>query len=243
MHSLFAWVVFNKECRECGCNSVADVKEKASKWRKKVKPVEFAWLFGAAAFTISQSANCSVEEAQEYINRLEEGFKGVSDFAKKGSDFVRKNGFVLINPQTGHRITWWDHNEWLDRQKQFTPEFWEEYKLKHKGTGDYIANTVREHFQAAGKWDRVARNGVTQGTGAIIMKSSLTDLFNWIVDNDNFKKVQICIEVHDEINCYYPEDMIEFPNVLKNIMENAASLYCKTLPIPAEASVGDHWIH
>lgn len=243
MHSLFAWVVFNKECRECGCKDVSDVKKLAPQWRKKVKSVEFAWLFGAAAFTISQSANCSVEEAQEYIDRLEKGFAGVSEFAKKGSEFVRKNGYIVINPLTGHRITWYDHNEWLERQKLFTPEFWDEYKLIHKGTGDYIASTVREHFQAASKWDRMARNSVTQGTGAIILKRALTMLFNWIVDNNYFNIIQICIEVHDEINCYFPDTMPSFPKTLETIMEAAASEYCKTLPIPAEASVGDHWIH
>lgn len=43
-HSMFAWMVFRKECEECGCKGVADVKKLAPQWRKKVKGVEFMIL-------------------------------------------------------------------------------------------------------------------------------------------------------------------------------------------------------
>ena len=58
---------------------------------------------------------------------------------------------------------WWDHDKWLERQKSFTSEFWDEYKAYHKGTTSRVALEVREHFQAASKWDRMARNAPTQG--------------------------------------------------------------------------------
>lgn len=162
-HSMFAWMVFRKECEACGCKGVSDVKKLAPQWRKKVKGVEFAYMFGAAAPTISTSANCSVEEAQGYIDTLDKAFIGMSTFAKKGSQFVRSHGYILINPITGHRMYWWDWDKWKERQQSFTQEFWEEYRLKHKGTGDAVALEVRQHFQAAGKYDRLARNSVTQG--------------------------------------------------------------------------------
>lgn len=163
MHSMFAWAVFKKECQECGCTSVSDVKKKAPQWRKAVKAVEFAYMFGAAAHTISQAANCSEEQAQAYIDALDKEFTGVSSFAKRGSKFVREHGYILICPYTGHKMYWWDWKQWKERQASFTQEFWEDYRLHHKGTGDSIALMVREHFQAAGKYDRMARNSVTQG--------------------------------------------------------------------------------
>lgn len=242
-HSLFAWVVFKDECKKCGCTSVNDVKKLAPQWRKRVKSVEFGYMFGAAAPTLSTAANCTVEEAQSYINDLDKEFYGMSEFAEKGSKFVRENGYILINPITGHKMYWWDHSKWLERQKSFTKEFWEDYRINHKGTGDSIALEVREHFQAAGKYDRLARNVVTQGTGAIILKEAMTNLFNWIVDNKYFDIIHICVAVHDEINCDYPENIDNFPKVLTDIMEQAAAKYCKSLPIPAEAEVSDHWVH
>lgn len=243
MHSLFAWMVFRKECKALGCTCVADVKEKAPKWRKAVKAVEFAWMFGAAAPTIAQSASCSIQEAEQYISNLEKGFSGVSKFASEGSRFVRKNGYIVICHKTGHKKYWWDHDKWVKRQQSFTPEFWEEYRTKHKGTGDAIALEVREHFQAAAKYDRDARNVVTQGTGAIIMKESMTRLFNWIVDNKLFNIVHICCSVHDELVLDYPESYDNVPKVLVQIMEESAAKYCSSLPIPAEASVSNHWVH
>lgn len=242
-HNMFAWAVFKEQCKECGCQDATEVKKKAPQWRKKVKAVEFAYMFGAAAPTISKAAECTVEEAQSYIDALDKEFIGMSSFAKKGSAFVRKNGYILICPYTGHKLYWWDHDKWLERQKSFTQDFWEDYKKNHKGTGDYVAQEVREHFQAAGKYDRMARNAVTQGTGAIIMKEAMTQLFNWIVDNKQFDKVHICCSVHDELCCDFPKELSNFPKILEKTMEEAAAKYCKSLPIPAEAEVSDHWIH
>ena len=48
---------------------------------------------------------------------------------------------------------------------------------------------------------------------------------------------------HDECNWEYPEELVEFPNIVSKIMEASAAKYCKSVPIPAEATVGDHWIH
>lgn len=242
-HSLFAWMVFRKECEALGCTCVADVKKKAPQWRKAVKAVEFAYMFGAAAPTIAQSANCSVEQAQEYIDRLDKGFTGISRFAREGSKFVRKNGYVLINKYTGHKMYWWDHDKWLERQKSFTSEFWDEYKAYHKGTTSRVALEVREHFQAASKWDRMARNAPTQGSGACITKLACTNFFNWIIDNGLFDKVKIVAIVHDEVCIEYPKELEDTYKVLEYHMEEASKAYCKFSKIPAKAEVGNHWIH
>lgn len=243
-HNMFAWAVFKEQCKALGCKDATEVKEKAPKWRKAVKAVEFAYLFGAAAPTIAQSANCSVEQAQAYIDALDKEFYGMTAFARKGAAFVRSHGYIIINSQTGHRLNWWDWEEWKERQERFNqPGFWEDFKLHHKGTGDVLAVEVRQHFQAASKYDRLARNVVTQGTGAIILKDAMTNLFNWIVDNGYFNIIHICVAVHDELNCDYPKEVDDFPRILETIMEQSAAKYCKSLPIPAEASVSDHWVH
>ena len=75
------------------------------------------------------------------------------------------------------------------------------------------------------------------------MKTALTKLFNWIVDNNDFNIVHICVSVHDEICCDYPEQLEQFPKILTDIMEESASEFCKSIPIPANAEVSDHWVH
>lgn len=42
-HNMFAWIVYNKECKECGCKDATEVKEKAPKWRKLVKGFELSY--------------------------------------------------------------------------------------------------------------------------------------------------------------------------------------------------------
>jgi DNA polymerase I-like protein with 3'-5' exonuclease and polymerase domains len=79
-------------------------------------------------------------------------------------------------------------------------------------------------------------------TGIVILKDSITNFFNYIVDNNLFGIVKIVALVHDEANIEYPKDL-NMDTILKQCMENSAAKYCKSLPIPAEASVGTFWIH
>lgn len=72
----------------------------------------------------------------------------------------------------------------------------------------------------------------------------MTMFFKWIVDNNLFDKVLLCDLVHDEAVIEYPEEMKDevVPKLVK-AMEKAASVFCKSLPIPAEPATGLYWIH
>jgi DNA polymerase-1 len=240
IHSLVAKACFPEELAGI---DVKDIKKLRPDLRKKAKGPEFACQFGGGYMAISQTLGISQEEAQIIENNYYKMFKGISTFKAQGSKYVRQNGHVVMCKYTGHKMYWWDHNEWVERQKSFTPEFWEEYRTRHKGTGDTVAMQVKQHFQAASKWDRMALNSVTQGTGIIILKAAMTLLFDWIVKNNLFSVVKIVALVHDEACIEYPESLAGMDKKLASFMETAASKYCKSLPIPAEAAVGDHWIH
>lgn len=240
-HSMYAKIFFKEELKDV---PVEEIKEKYPELRQKAKGPEFALNFGGGASAIKLALQCSDEEANTIIKNYEEGFQGTAKFAKKGSKEVRSKGYVLINPITGHKMYWWDFEHWKSETEEFNqPGFWDDYKRYHKGTFDDTEIRVKQHFKAASKWDRMARNAPCQGTGSIILKTAMTNLYNWIVDNKYFNQIHICCCVHDEIVCDYPKDVLAFPNILEDIMEKAAAKFCKSLPIPAEASVGDHWIH
>lgn len=192
-----------------------------------------------------QAINCTEEEANTIVKNYEEGFKGTAEFAKRGSREVRQKGYVLINPVTGHKMYWWDWDDWKKEEQDFKqPGFWDYYRRVKQDNSDFdTLSKVRMHFKAASKYDRMARNSPCQGTAAIIMKSCIKQLFDYIVDNNMFNKIKIVCLVHDEIVCEYPNDQQQFPKVLEDIMESNASIYCKKLPIPACAEVSDHWVH
>ena len=241
MHSLCAYMVYKDDIpRE---TPIKEIKKKFPHLRSAVKPIEFSQQFGGSEFAIQNSMGCSLEEAQEFKNAYDSGFPGIAEFKKKGSAFVRQNGYILMCKYTGHKMFWWDHEKWLEDQKSYTSEFWDEYRTKHKGTGDWIAQNVKQHFKAASKWDRMALNAPTQGSGSCILKLGMTNFFHWIVEKNYFGKVELAALVHDESNVIYPEELTEVPKMQQKCMEDAAALICTKLPIPAVPDVGDYWKH
>lgn len=241
MHSLCAYMVYKDQIpRDI---NIKDIKKLYPKLRKEVKSIEFSQQFGGSEFAIMGAMGCSIEEARAFKEAYDSGFPGITEFKQKGSQFVRNNGYVLMCKETGHRMNWWDWKEWKEEQDSFTQEFWEDYRMFHKGTGDEVAQKVSNHFKAAAKWDRMALNGPTQGSGACIIKDAATSLFNWIIDNNLFNKVKLCALVHDEMDVEFPEEIQDFPKILEKIMEDSAAKYCHSLPIPAEASVEKFWVH
>ena len=242
MHSLCAYMVYKQEIPRD--TPIKDIKKKYPNLRSAVKPIEFSQQFGGSEFAIQNSMGCSIEEAREFKNAYDSGFPGISEFKKKGSEFVRKNGYILMCKYSGHKMFWWDHDKWLERQKKFTQEFWEEYRDKHKNTGDRIALEVKHHFQAAAKWDRMALNAPTQGSGIVILKIAMTNFFKWIVEKGYFGKVELSALVHDESNIIFPEELKDIvPPMQQKCMEDAAALVCKKLPIPAPYDVEHFWKH
>lgn len=240
-HSMYAKIFFKEELKDI---DVKDIKKLRPDLRQKAKGPEFALNFGGGIFAIKQAIQCTEAEAEEIIKNYEKGFRGTAEFAKKGSKFVREHGYVVMNKYTGHRMYWWDWKEWKKRQESFTSEFWEDYKLHHKGTGDAVHLEVKQHFKAASKWDRMARNAPTQGTCATMLKYSQIALYKYIVANNLWGKYKLCALVHDECLWEVPEDKAqEFAKIIEDTMLNAAAQYCKSLPIPAEAEVADHWKH
>ena len=170
IHSLMALTFFEDQM-EPGITT-KEVKKKYPHLRKEAKSPEFLIQFGGSAFGLATQLAIPEETAQKYVDSYYNKFKGIADFKKKGSEFVRKNGYILMCKYSGHKMYWWDHKEWLKRQESFTQQFWEEYRTRHKGTGDAVAQEVSMHFRAASKWDRMALNAPTH----IIYPQELHDI-------------------------------------------------------------------
>lgn len=239
IHSLVAKMIF-PELKDV---PIKDIKKYHKHLRSKAKPVEFSQQFGGSPFAIQNAMGCSLEEATKYADGYNNGFKGIAEFKKLGERNVKRLGYILLNPITGHKTYWWNWDKWKEEQLSFTEDFWLDYRKYHKGTGDEVATMVSKHFKSASKWARKALNSVTQGTGAIILKDSQIEVFNWVVDNGYFGKILLTNLTHDEANWEYPEQVEEFPSILKSTMEKTATKYCKSLPIPADAEISDHWVH
>ena len=186
MHSLCAKLVFHEELKDI---PIEEIKDKRPDLRKKVKPIEFSQQFGGGAGAVADALGCSREEAQKFVKAYADGFKGITEFKKKGSAFVRSNGYVLICKHTGHKLYWEDFKKW--REIEDLPEYI--YKR------EYTSEERKEHEGAAAKWDRMALNAPTQGTGIAILKLSMTLFFKRLVKEGYFGQVLLCNLVHDKL--------------------------------------------
>ena len=241
MHSLCAYMIYKDIIPRD--TPIKDIKKLFPHQRKESKSIEFSQQFGGTEYAIQNAMGCTLEEAIEFKNAYAEGFPGIAKYKEKASKIVRTKGYILLCPITGHKTYWEGFNRWNERQKSYTKEFWEDYTVNHKPYKDNVYKEVREHFQEVSKFDRKSLNSPTQGTGSIILKDSQIAIFNWVVDNGYFGICLLANLTHDECNWEYPEELEDFPNIVSKTMESSAAKYCKSVPIPAEATVGDCWIH
>ena len=200
--------------------------------------------FGSDGTAVAPQLGISEEDARQLVSNLLSGMKGLARFKNEGSKKVRASGYVTALEQTGHKVYWASWKDWVKESENWDSEFWDNYKAYHKGTGDKIALQVKQHFKEASKWDRLALNIPTQAGGAVVLKTAVVNLFNWIIDNGYFNKILLVNFTHDEINSEFPEKLKDsYPKLVAQIMKDAAALYYHKLPIPAEAEVDTSWRH
>lgn len=242
MHSMVAYMIYpNKIPRDIDIHSI---KKDYHDLRQAAKGPEFTFAFLGNWNTLVQNYNMDPKEAQEIEENYKKGFWGATQYQNNCQKFVEKNGYIVICKETNHKVYWWDWKWWKKQQESFTREFWDEYRLYHKGTGDAAAKRVKEHFQAKSKWNKNSVNSTTQGLGAVIFKIFNRTFMEWIVSNGYFGKIKYCIPAHDEICIECPKELTDtVVPVLKKYMSDAGELFCHRLPMPAEEEVSDHWVH
>lgn len=241
-HAAYAKAVFAEELKDV---PVERIKKERPDLRSKVKPVEFAVQFGSDGSAVGPQLKIPTEEARQLVQNLLNGMKGLKAFKESKSKFVMQHGYVEILPQTGHRGYWFDWEHWKRVQASYTSDFWEEYKIYHKGTGDEVAKQVKEHFQAKSKWcDRMSLNLPTQGGGAVCLKIATTKIYYWIIENGYWGRILFVNFTHDEINSEAPEEIADqYAEIVAQYMKDACAMFYHKLPIPAEPAIADHWVH
>lgn len=89
-----------------------------------------------------------------------------------------------------------------------------------------------------------ALNAPIQGTSASMTKLACVYMQKWISDNNMYNKVKICNTIHDEISIECIEELSkEVAITLENCMVKAGKIWCKTVPLKADAVVVDYWSH
>lgn len=241
-HNLYAKLCFPEELKEV---DVKDVKKLRPDLRQAAKSAEFAVGYGSDGSSIAATIGMPIEKAKDMVASLLKGMPGMAAYKKKTGNFLKDNGYIVINPITGHRVYWPEWASWKAVEDTFDQQFWEDYKTYHKGTNDAVCKKVRKHMKDGHDWfGKNVLNYPIQGGGAIVLKQAAADLFEWVVKHGYFNKILLCVFVHDEICVECPKKIAEkFAKVMEKTMEDAAAMYYHKLKIPSESSLGSYWIH
>ena len=173
------------------------------------------------------------------------GFPGIESYQKKQRKFVMENGYILLNDKTRHKAFIYDFEELKAIRNKFNGEFWETYREFKKTKPDStIVEEVRHYFRRKSACEKQAINYKCQGTGAIMFKLASIFLYQYIIEHNLLFKVKLCIPAHDEWNIEVPDEYCEeMTSVLKDCMSRAGAFFCKHISFPADAEVGNCWVH
>lgn len=241
MHSFVA----SKMYKELENVPYEEIKAKHKDKRHLAKTAGFAINYGGDGSTIARNNNLSEEQGKMVYDAYFGAFPGLKDYFKKVQSQALRDGYILISTRTGRKCYVQNFNEFKETQKQFTPEFWTEYRrLRENLSPDFkpLREKVSKWFSLKGSIERMALNYPIQGTSAEITKISCIYFYRWILANNYFGVVKMVNTVHDENVVECPKDLVEDCYVaLKDAMLRAGALYCKRVPLLAEPERSTFW--
>ena len=244
VHSLVAYMSYpNIIPRD---TKIEDIKKLYHNWRQKAKSIEFAINYGGDYNTISKNDGIPVEEAKEIYDNFMEGFPGIKRYQDYCRAAVMRDGYILLNPLTGHRAHIYDAEELKEtHNKMQEPGFWEYYQnVRKRNPQEEIVQEVRHYMQRKAASEKQSINYRIQNRGAMCFKLSSIKLFNWIVDHKLIDKVKMCVPAHDEFNLECPAAIKEqVGKVLIDCMIAGGKPFCPNVFLGADIDINDHWVH
>lgn len=201
--------------------------------------------YGSDGTAIAKNLGMPVQQARQMVSNMLKAMPGMAMYKKNTAKYLREHGYIILHPDTGHRIYWPEWARWKALASTFDQRFWQEYSMYHKGSGDSIDRKVAWYKAQKNEWlERKVLNAPIQGGSAIVMKQAGADLFDWVVKHGYFGKILFCVFVHDELDAECPQELADtFSKTMESIMEKAAAKYYKRLPIPATCDVETYWKH
>ena len=249
IHSLTAYMSYKEIPRD---TPIKDIKKLYHNLRQEAKGIEFAVNYGGDANTISRNKGIPIEEATKIYNAYMSGFKGLKAY----QDFRRKDwwskGYILLNPYSGHKAYIYDYNRLQEIQASFKEEgFWDYYReMKRDAPDCETVQKVKHFFKRKSASEKQSINYPIQATGSMCLRVSLIYFWNYIMNNNLFNIVKICVTPYDEINCEAPEEIAEeVAKTLYDCMVKAGAFFCRRCKLDADVSrledgnLPSFWVH
>ena len=204
--------------------SLSDVKSLHKDKRQIAKSANFALAYGGNGFTIASNLGISAEEGDRVYEDYFKAFPGLKSYFEGVVKQSLKQGYILIDPIT--------------RRKFFFPYINEYYSYLEKGN-------KRKADALEGKMSRAAMNYCIQGAAGSMTKYAIILIYDWLLENEEYlQNIRIVLTVHDEVILEAVHGYEELAKEkLSYFMEEAGKLWCKRVPIKADAVISRIWEH
>ena len=206
-----------------------------------------------------------LEKAIETEEKYFKAFPGLKKYFDKTKKETLERGYILVDNITGRRSyfsNWHIFTDLKDKLENYvdeeerngkffqglSKEFWSFYTFHKKSTSPLFLQSLKadvgKYFRIKGKLERDALNYPVQGVAASMTKLAMIYMFEYICDNDLWDTVKLVNAVHDEICVECPKEIAEqIRKELLTCMERAGRVFCKTIPVTADAEISFKWEH
>lgn len=221
LHSVCAELVFGQtwddaaedDCAFKKSNQKCECKEH-KKLRTQVKTINFGLAYGMGPKKLSETINCTTQEAKDLIDKYFKAFPKIKKFLNDQGEFGKRYGYVT----TFHPFY---RKRWFD---SWTPKMYSD----------------RDSFMELGSIERASKNTPIQGSSADMTKLALVYLHRAIKKHGY--PVKIVMTVHDQIDTICPEDFAqEWKEHMTREMESAANKIIRNGLLKADTSITKVW--
>jgi DNA polymerase-1 len=184
-------------------------------YRDAAKTINFGVLFGMSKFKLSKSLSISIEEAEDLIKQYFQATKQLKSYLDSCAAYGLKNGYIRsFRPYSGIRYF-----------PNWKPDL----------------NSYKD-FKVIGEITRASYNTPIQATGAIVTKSALIAIRDYIFNNKLEDKVRLIHVVHDAIYCEVINEFAEeFSLIQAKLMEEAGYNFDLKLKMLTDISIAPCW--
>jgi len=244
LHSIMASIVF-LELREL---SIQEIKKNHPEKRQFSKAATFALAYGGDGNTIAENLALSKEEGDRIYKEYLERFPGLNSYFEEAKEQAIRDGYVLINPTSGRKSFIPYYEQFKAQRSKMNNIFWDGYRLEKERDSDLFHNELKPYvskfFRKKGAIERTGMNYKIQGTSSDMSKVAGIYLYEWILENNLWGVVKMCVPLHDEWLVEAPEELAEkVKPVLEDSMIRAAKVFCKSIPFKVTIKIADYWTH
>jgi DNA polymerase-1 len=184
--------------------------------------------YGGTAFSLKEDLDTTQDEAQRLIDIISSKTPKKQEYFTKCFNFIYNRGYIVIDPITKRRT-------WFNKYHEFK-------KLEEAISKNRSKRTYSEYSKVKGEMERFARNYRVQGTGGSIIKFAAL-YFNKELEKRNISdKAWIVNLIYDEMAVECHKDYAkEVSEIVQKVMIDVGKLFCKTIPMKTEPSIGTCW--